>query len=502
MAEPDQNSASAASSSSVLRESSGGAAAAATSSSSSSSQQQVREEAESRNYGNDRVRVRVRVDDYIDDHNRRYNAQPELEQEQQQHVGRDGIFFRGNLFALEDVSAIRDDTWSCIIVVLTFWFFVSMTLILGVYGSTNMMLGPNASVLIEPNPFFVQSVKVEELNEKKVGPKLYEFYKPPPLDVVATWSESYNVSVSTDAHQEWLRFLNAGSQINISYSVKSPSSSLFLIIAQGTEGLSQWLENPTYPNTTLSWTVIHGSGTIHQNIFTSSSYYVAVGNLNSEEVEVQLDLTIKALQYNTSEAYYKCTFTQGFCSLSLLFPKGNAIVLTSPSTEQGAANDDWYIRLSYGPRWLTYCLGIGGMTLLMLAAFYFLNKFRCISEDSTEVSNGDMESTRAPLLLYKDDDLSSWGSSYDSASNDEEDIQGFLATYSLEVKSTTKEVDQEGNNTRRLCAICFDAPRDCFFLPCGHCVACFECGTRIAEAAGTCPICRRTMKKVRKIFTV
>ena len=114
----------------------------------------------------------------------------------------------------------------------------------------------------------------------------------------------------------------------------------------------------------------------------------------------------------------------------------------------------------------------------MLVAFYLLNKFRCISEDSTDVSNRDMESTRAPLLLYKDDDLSSWGSSYDSASNDEEDIQEFLATYSLEVKSTTKEVDQEGNNTRRLCAICFDAPRDCFFLPCGHCVACFECGTR------------------------
>ncbi|KAK1563246.1 hypothetical protein Q3G72_024723 [Acer saccharum] len=500
MAEPDQNSASAASSSSVLRESSG-AAAAATSSSSSS--QQVHEEEESRNYRNDRVRVRVRVDDYGDDHTRRYDAQPEIsEQEQQQQVGRGGIFFRGNLFAFEDVSAIRDDTWSCIIVVLTFWFFVSMTLILGVYGSTNIRLGPNASILIEPNPLFVQTVKVEELNDIKVGPKVYEFYKHPPLDVVATWSESYNVSVSTDTHQEWLHFLNAGSQINISYSVKSPSSSLFLIIAQGTEGLSQWLENPTYPNTTLSWTVIHGSGTIHQSIFTSSSYYVAVGNLNSEEVEVQLDLTLKALQYNTSEAYYKCTFTQGLCSLSLLFPKGNAIVLTSPSTEQGAASDDWYIRISYGPRWLTYCLGIGGMTLLMLAAFYFLNKFRCISEDSTEVLNGDMESTRAPLLAYKDDDLSSWGSSYDSASNDEEDIQEFLATYSLEVKSTTKEVDQEGNNTRRLCAICFDAPRDCFFLPCGHCVACFECGTRIAEAAGTCPICRRTMKKVRKIFTV
>lgn len=37
----------------------------------------------------------------------------------QQHIG----FFRGNMIFVDDVSAIRDDTWSCVIVVLTFWFF-------------------------------------------------------------------------------------------------------------------------------------------------------------------------------------------------------------------------------------------------------------------------------------------------------------------------------------------------------------------------------------------
>ncbi|KAL5740401.1 hypothetical protein ACOSP7_029284 [Xanthoceras sorbifolium] len=482
MAEPNQSSTSTSSPSvsNNVRESADATAAA------TSSSQQVREGEE-----------HDRVQDHVDDDARRY-AQPEILQ--QQNVG---IFFRGNYFAFEDVSAIRDDTWSCVIVVLTFWFFVSMTLILGVYGSTNIRLGPNTSILIQPNPLFVQTVKVEQLDDPvRSGPKLYGFYKPPPLDVVTTWNESHSVSVPSDSHQEWLRFLNEGSEINISYSVKSPSSSVFLVIAQGNDGLTQWLENPTYPNTTLSWNVIHGSGTIHQDIFTSSSYYVAVGNLNSEEVEVQLDLRLRAFQYNTSEAYYMCTFTQGLCSLSLLFPKGNAIVLTSPLAEQGAASDGWYVRLSYVPRWLTYGLGIGGMTLLMLVAFHFLNKIRCTSEAGTEDSNGGMESARAPLLPYKDDDLSSWGSSYDSVSNDEEDLQEFLATYSLEGKSTTKEVDQDGNNTRRLCAICYDAPRDCFFLPCGHCVACSECGTRIAEAAGTCPICRRNMKKVRKIFTV
>ena len=37
---------------------------------------------------------------------------------------------------------------------------VSMTLILGVYGSVNTRLGPNCSLLLQPNPLFVKYLKV------------------------------------------------------------------------------------------------------------------------------------------------------------------------------------------------------------------------------------------------------------------------------------------------------------------------------------------------------
>lgn len=50
--------------------------------------------------------------------------------------------------------------------------------------------------------------------------------------------------------------------------------------------------------------------------------------------QVQLNLRLRAFLYNTSDAYYKCTFADGLCSLRVLFPNGNAIVLTSPKTEQ------------------------------------------------------------------------------------------------------------------------------------------------------------------------
>ncbi|KDP24449.1 hypothetical protein JCGZ_25013 [Jatropha curcas] len=434
-----------------------------------------------------------REEDEDRDGNRHQFGESETEQ---QPIG--GLF-RGN-FLFEDASVIRDDTWSCVIVVLTFWFFVSMTLILGVYGAASIMIGPNSSALIQPNPIFVQSIKVEELDSNHPGLLLYGFYKPPSLDVVKSWSKSFNASVPADSHKEWIYFLNEGSQINISYNVNSPSSSLFLVIAQGSEGLSQWLEDPTYPNVTLSWNVIQGNGIIQQKILKSSSYYVALGNLNSEDVGVQLTFSINSLLYNTTKAYYKCTFSNGACRLSILFPNGNVVVLSSPDPHQDSIAEEWYVKLSYGPRWATYIVGIAAMTALMLGAFNFLNKFRCIREEETGVRYGELEPERTPLLSHKDDDLSSWGSSYDSVSNDEEDLEEFLASGSMEGASLRD--GENSNSTRRLCAICFDAPRDCFFLPCGHCVACFACGTRIVEAAGTCPICRRNMKKVRKIFTV
>lgn len=50
--------------------------------------------------------------------------------------------------------------------------------------------------------------------------------------------------------------------------------------------------------------------------------------------QVQLNFTVNALLYNTSAAYYKCSFKGASCSLKILFPDGNAAVLTSPGPEQ------------------------------------------------------------------------------------------------------------------------------------------------------------------------
>ncbi|MFX9844277.1 DUF4792 domain-containing protein, partial [Acinetobacter baumannii] len=112
-------------------------------------------------------------------------------------------------------------------------FFSAMTSIIGVYAPETLHLGPNSSILIKPNNLFVDSIKVVELGAAK-GSMLYGFYKNPPLDGSISWSEIHKTSLPFSTHKEWMYYLNEGSQISISYSVSSPSSSyIILVIAQG-----------------------------------------------------------------------------------------------------------------------------------------------------------------------------------------------------------------------------------------------------------------------------
>jgi hypothetical protein len=63
-------------------------------------------------------------EEYDHDHDQRLRQlefrQPEIEQQQQEYIE---ISNRGNYFGFNDVASVRDDTWSCVVVVLTFWFF-------------------------------------------------------------------------------------------------------------------------------------------------------------------------------------------------------------------------------------------------------------------------------------------------------------------------------------------------------------------------------------------
>lgn len=116
------------------------------------------------------------------------------------------------------------------------------------------------------------------------------------------------------------------------------------------------------------------------------------------------------------------------------------------------------------------------VTVLLVVATKIFFAFRITGEYETGFQSGRTAPESAPLLSQKDDDLSSCGS-LDSMSHDDEELNDTVATFS---GKQPKEGDGPKDH-RRLCILCSDAFRDCFFLPCGHCAACFTCGTRLVD---------------------
>ncbi|XP_010505437.1 PREDICTED: uncharacterized protein LOC104782255 isoform X2 [Camelina sativa] len=405
--------------------------------------------------------------------------------------GSHGVFNWGEFCSFRNLS---EPNIYCVTLSLLVLIFASFILINNLYGTKNVWLGPSSSILVDPSSFFVKSIMVKELDYSKSGLQLYGFYGSPPLDLFVNWSESRVFPLSHDTYKGWPYNFNEGSSMNISYRVKPEGSAVQLVVNEGSQGISRtfWEESAFHYNA-LSWNLIEGSGMIELKMIKSSSYYLAVANLKTrKDVEVELTIDVRAVLYDTKQSFYNCTFSNGECTFKLnaMSLVGNSVVVTSPapSHEGVSIEDKWHIKFTYQHRGIGYVIFTGVVTCFMVVTLQFCNKLQCCCEEGYLTGN---DFARAFLRENKDDDVSSIGSCNEPFANDDADLEDNMG-----------QVDEASNQTRRLCAICFDAPRDCFFLPCGHCVSCYECGTKMAEAGGNCPICQKKMKKVKRIYTV
>ncbi|PIN18383.1 putative E3 ubiquitin ligase [Handroanthus impetiginosus] len=110
--------------------------------------------------------------------------------------------------------------------------------------------------------------------------------------------------------------------------------------------------------------------------------------------------------------------------------------------------------------------------------------------DGNESGAGETTATEnSGLLSSKVESLfSTYGTS------DEDLESGNLGSCSS-ISTTSDDELYDG----KICVICYDDQRSCFFVPCGHCVTCNTCANRIiSEELKTCPICRTLIDKVRK----
>ncbi|KAM0887778.1 hypothetical protein ACQ4PT_028773 [Festuca glaucescens] len=223
--------------------------------------------------------------------------------------------------------------------------------------------------------------------------------------------------------------------------------------------------------------------------------------------QVTLDVRLSALLYDTTGADYACSPGNSGCTYRLPIMGQNVAVLSSSLKELS-------IRAFAG----THLAILAVALLLLYEVLSTMLGFCCYcctgGEGGRRSPGAGEQRTTASLLAADKEEEASLGSSYDSVSHDgdhDEEVGG----------------DEE---ERRLCVVCCDARRDCFFLPCGHSATCHPCGTRYLQCVfaeqdcmverskmvswcllwrrivqgdgGSCPFCRRKLKKVRRIFTV
>ncbi|XP_010509207.1 PREDICTED: uncharacterized protein LOC104785650 [Camelina sativa] len=359
----------------------------------------------------------------------------------------------------------------CFCLAIALWFYAPALLMESIVGSENVWLGPNSSLLVKPSSRFVQSIEVKELDYSKPGLMLYGFYENPSLSSVVNWSESRVFPLSHDMYKGWRYFFNKGTLFNITYKVEPQGSEVQLVVEEGTRLMPHSsLDKIPLHDTARSRNLIQGSGMITLEISTSSYYYVTVANLKRKDVEVELTIDVRAVVFDTKQSSYNCTFGNGECifKLSAMSLVGSSIVVTSPGLSQGVSiEDEWNISISYEHRWVAYIIATGLVFCFILVAT------QCCGGEGDPT---DDDSPRKPLLADKDGNA--------PFTNDDASLDG--------------NDEEAGKESRCVCTICYDAPRDCFFLPCGHCVSCFRCGTKIKKAAGRCPICRRRMMKVKR----
>ncbi|EOA29286.1 hypothetical protein CARUB_v10025561mg [Capsella rubella] len=333
--------------------------------------------------------------------------------------------------------------WFCYAFVFLFLFFGSVIMTQSVYSAENVWLGPNSSILVDPSSVFVESIKVKEMDYSKSGLQLYGFYgSPPQLNRFVNWSESRVLPA-------WQYYFNEGTLLNITYKVEPLGSAVQLMVDEG-------------------------SGMIQLEISKSSSYHLTLTNLKRKDVKVELNTDVRAVLYDTKQSFYNCTFGSGECTFKLYAMSlvGSSVVVASPTLSQGASiEDEWFIKISYQHRWITYVICIG------LAVCFTLLATQVCSGEGPLTEN---DSARTCLLAEKADD----GSCNETVTNDDADLEESIGN-----------VEEARQRSMSLS----DIPR--VFDPSDYCFSCVFCGIMLDRACERCPMCGRRMKTLKRTET-
>ncbi|XP_047342628.1 E3 ubiquitin-protein ligase APD2-like [Impatiens glandulifera] len=363
---------------------------------------------------------------------------------------------------------------------LTIWICVSVTIRYGYFADHRLVVGPNSSCLLDANSLFVSQVQVKDGG--KTGVSVYGFFQKPELTFESNWNVSKYLIVASYARKGISLWLNKDSTIQIRWEVDQSTILDHLHVSLTKGDRNQEIMNPTMSSSTSKETEAE------YHIEEDDKYYVGIINANPRSIIIGLNMNVTSKMYDTSKGNNSvCSTLNGSCSIDLLFPSNQFILVTTPNNGDIV---EWYIDLSFIPRILSYAVILGFMALMVLLIAKYIGAYQ--EEEETIHTNGNNinASETDPLIP---DHQKSYRLPYGTRGNKELEEESGSSTCS----SSSSEDLYDG----KICVICYDMARDCFFVPCGHCATCYECAKRITESdTRVCPICRRMIHKVRKLI--
>ncbi|KAL8172049.1 hypothetical protein V2J09_023853 [Rumex salicifolius] len=399
------------------------------------------------------------------------------------------------------------ESWARLFVSLTLWICG----ILGYYGSTKMVLGPSSSRQLGVSPVFAKRVQVRD--EAKKGVLVYGFDERPELSLETNWTVSKCLVVGSYSQQGFSLWLNKGSGIRMRWEAPTASlNNLQIVIIKGERDLETFLPNASASMEDLSSSSQMGSKRADYVVPEDDKFYVSVVNTNPRNIVMTINLNVSSKVHDTTKASHVCSTIDGSCSLKVHFPSTRFVVLTTPNNVKSqflafpflaqtmsiyvqADLGDWNIELSFVSRMITYVAILGSV---MIVIFLILKYFgACNGENGEEAHRSSTAITTTNRVSV-------------SERTDESESDPLIPDKSSKLTYGTGEEDLEGGSSSsssdelydgKICVICYDEPRNCFFVPCGHCATCYDCALRIMEGENrVCPICRRLIHKLRKLI--
>ncbi|CAL5418076.1 unnamed protein product [Camellia sinensis] len=367
------------------------------------------------------------------------------------------------------------EAWARLLTPLTLWICVSVTLRYGYYGNCQMVLGPSSSRLFEASSVFVKQVEVRD--DDKKGVFLYGYSEKPELSLEKNWSASNYVIVASYSRKGYSLWLNKGSTIQMRWEAQASSlGQLEVSLIKVNSSIGDRKHETLIPTSSSSSDAhallepTHGREAKYF-IEEDDKYYIGIVNTNPRSVIMKMNLNVSSKMYDTTKSESMCSTINGSCQLNLVFPNTQFVTVTTPNNGDLG---EWHVELSFVARVVTYIAILG----FVVTVIFLILKYLGVCDGETHEVAGVREVTEAVPLMPEKPFRLPYGT------GDEEDPDSG--------SSSSSEDLYDG----KICVICYEEPRNCFFVPCGHCATCYNCAQRIMDGdSKVCPICRRLIHK-------